>query len=138
MANYGVLVGFKLGLHHVVLKVAVVNGDVPLLISRGAMAKMGMIIDVGANRATFKALEVHDTQLSITDTGHPAFPIEPVPVQAHLANSSRWEDNELQILSPSMRYTQSASSGGEGGCGFPRHQGGLGEVEVGMEPCLLD
>ncbi|CAE7261754.1 RE1 [Symbiodinium natans] len=135
MANYGVLVGFKLGSHQVVLKVAVVNGDVPLLISRGAMAKMGMIIDVGENRATFKALEVHDMQLSVTDTGHPAFPIEPVPVQPHLANSSRWEDNELQILSPSMRYMPNASYGGVGGCGFPGDQGVLGEVEVDLEPC---
>ncbi|CAE7263747.1 GIP, partial [Symbiodinium natans] len=116
VANYGVLVGFRLGSHKLALKVAVVNGEVPLLISRGAMAKMGMVIDVSENRATFRALDVRDMQLTNTDTGHPAFPIFPISVPPHRASSAEWEDNELQILSHGEQYIDHMSdeSGGRG------------------------
>ena len=51
------------------LKVAFVNGNVPLLVSRGALGKMGMLLDVAENRASFKALGVKDLLLENTETG---------------------------------------------------------------------
>ena len=68
---------FSLGKHKVALKVAVVNGEVPLLVSRPALGQLGMVMDIAENTATFSKVGVMDMELSVTETGHPAFPIEP-------------------------------------------------------------
>ncbi|CAE7670636.1 unnamed protein product, partial [Symbiodinium necroappetens] len=48
-----VLVKFKLGDKVVEMKTSIINGDIPLLLSKGALAQLGMVYDVAANRASF-------------------------------------------------------------------------------------
>ena len=98
MAAYGVILGFEIGGHKIALRVAVVNGEVPLLVSRGALGKMGMVLDVEDNTASFKKLGVRDMALSLTDSGHPAFVVKPAVLPKSDGTSSIWEVQEIQIL----------------------------------------
>ena len=77
-SGYSVLVTFELGKFCVQLLVAVVQSDVPLLLSRGALAKLGMVLNVAENRADFQALGLKEVRLISTDTGHPALPMQPI------------------------------------------------------------
>ncbi|CAE7227793.1 RE1 [Symbiodinium sp. CCMP2456] len=90
-ALYSIILTFEVGGHPVVVRVSVVNGDVPLLLSRPVLGKLGMIMDVQRNKADFRELQVHDLQLVITDTGHPAVPIRPIYVEPALAQGGDWE-----------------------------------------------
>ena len=53
------------------LKVSVVNTDVPLLLSRAVLAKLGMNYNLANNTATFGALGGQEIQLNMTQAGHP-------------------------------------------------------------------
>ena len=106
MASYGVILCFELGNKKVCLKVAVVNGEVPLLVSRLALGKMGMIMDVEYNRASFRSLGVTDMTLQITQTGHPAFSVQPACIPRSCLAASNWESAEIQILPLSGQYTE--------------------------------
>ena len=99
MASYGVILCFELGNKKICLKVAVVNGEVPLLVSRPALGKMGMIIDIERNQASFKHLELANMDLQITDTGHPAFPVQPSKLPETCLAPPNWESAEIQIFS---------------------------------------
>ncbi|CAE7470136.1 RE2 [Symbiodinium sp. CCMP2592] len=103
-ATYGVILCFELGSKKVCLKVAVVNGEVPLLVSRPALGKMGMIIDVENNSASFRVLDVRDMALQITDTGHPAFPVHPAVIPKSSAAAPNWESTEIKIFSLNEQY----------------------------------
>ncbi|CAE7585010.1 GIP [Symbiodinium sp. CCMP2592] len=106
VAGYSVAICFSLGKFKVILKVAVVNGEVPLLVSRPALGHLGMVMDVAENTATFKKLGVVDMGLRVTDTGHPAFPIEPVPLPRSYQPLSNGEGPELQIFPSECQYTE--------------------------------
>ena len=106
MASYGVILCFELGNKKVCLKVAVVNGEVPLLVSRLALGKMGMIMDVEYNRASFRSLGVTDMTLQITQTGHPAFSVQPACIPRSCLAASNWESAEIQILPLSGQYIE--------------------------------
>ena len=104
-AVYSVVLTFDIGGHGVLVRVSVVNGDVPLLLSRPVLGRLGMILDVNENRADFKNLHVKDLQLIITDTGHPAVPVRPIFVEAALAQGDGWDGAEVKILSERAQYT---------------------------------
>ncbi|OLP96499.1 Copia protein [Symbiodinium microadriaticum] len=104
VASYGIILGFEMGGFKVALKVAVVNGDVPLLVSRSALGKMGMLLDVAENRASFKALAVEDLLLEITETGHPAFQIKPSPLPKAFVQGPNWDTAEIKIFSQAEQY----------------------------------
>ena len=117
LASYAVILCFELGNKKVALKVAVVNGEVPLLVSRPALGTMGMIIDVAMNRASFRTLGVEDMRLTITDTGHPAFPIQPAALPQAFEAQSTWDNAEIQILSREGQYmTTECFGNGSSGC----------------------
>ena len=65
------------------LKISVVAVDVPLLISRPALADLGMNYDIKENRADFGALDLRSICLGFTTTGHPCLDVmnfsTPVP-----------------------------------------------------------
>ena len=124
MASYGVILCFQLGNKKICLKVAVVNGEVPLLVSRPALGKMGMIIDIERNQASFKHLELASMDLQITDTGHPAFPIQPSKLPETCLAPPNWESAEIQIFSLAGQYTRDCGSG-LSGKGFAGDQIGI-------------
>ena len=107
VAGYAIVICFSLGNYTVALKVAVVNGEVPLLVSRPALARMGMIMDIEANTASFKKLQVADMELTVTETGHPAFPVHPAALPAECQSSfHNGSDAELQIFSKGGQYME--------------------------------
>ena len=72
-ARHAAVLYFALGKKVIGIKVAVVYGEVPLLISRPALGSMGMIMDVAKNVATFRTLGVTDLPLQMTATGTSCF-----------------------------------------------------------------
>ena len=57
------------------VKVSEVTAEVPLLLSRAALAKMQMKYDLEANTADFLALGLRDVKLKTTASGHPALSV---------------------------------------------------------------
>lgn len=57
------------------LKVSAVSVDVPLLISRTALASLGMTYDIRGNTADFMALGFQQVGLGFTSTGHPSLDV---------------------------------------------------------------
>ena len=104
-ASYAVIVTFALKGVVVQAKVAVVHGDVPLLLSRGALAKLGTVLDIAANTADFKFINVKGFPLKITDTGHPAVPFVPIRPPEPLEPRKDWAGEDLMILSSERAYT---------------------------------
>ena len=113
-ASYAMLIGFALGNFEIWLKVAVVKGDVPLLVSRPALGHLGMVLDVERNTATFRALQVADFPLLTTETGHPALPVRPVQANHTLAGAKGWSDEEIRILPRAVQYMVGLQGQGEG------------------------
>ena len=74
---FNVKIKFTLGTKLVCLKVSVINGDVPLLMSKKALAQLGMIYDVARNTADFSEVGLKGFVLLQTTSGHPAIPICP-------------------------------------------------------------
>ena len=109
-ARHAAVIYFDLGEKVIGLKVAVVYGEVPLLISRPVLGALGMIMDVANNRATFRALGVVDLPLQMTETGHPAFPVHPVDPRDFERKAGDWQAQEVEIFSRSQQYTVFALS----------------------------
>ena len=98
---FHVVIKFLLGSKLVSLKVSVINGDVPLLLSKKALAQLGMIYDIAKNVADFSAVELRNFPLLQTTSGHPAIPISPAKAGEG--------DGQLQLLDngpmPAQQYT---------------------------------
>ena len=105
-SRYSVIVGFTLGKYVVFVKTAIVEGDVPLLLSKSTLGAMGMIFDVAHNVADFTALSLKAYPLLVTETGHPALPLVPAPVKVHPGQAHQWnaEASEIQIVPLSPQY----------------------------------
>ena len=103
-ARHAAVIYFEMGDKVVGLKVAVVYGEVPLLISRPALGELGMIMDVAKNVATFRALGVTDLPLQMTETGHPAFPVSPVDPKDFEKKSVDWQAREIEVFPRSQQY----------------------------------
>ncbi|CAE7678552.1 RE2, partial [Symbiodinium sp. CCMP2456] len=76
-SSFHVVLSFKMGQHVVEMRTSIINGDVPLLMSKQALAQLGMIYDVAENRADFTRVGVFGFDLVTTSSGHPAIPIVP-------------------------------------------------------------
>ena len=82
------------------VRAAVVDGEVPLLLSRRVLSALGMIYDVAENSAKFKHLGVGDITLAVTDSGHPAIVVNPRPGQnPRFPSPQEWADDEVKPLS---------------------------------------
>ena len=99
------LVTFEMGRHCVQLLVAIVQGDVPLLLSRSALAKLGMVLNAAENRADFNALGLKGVRLVSTDTGHPALPVQPVCNNRAEADKKRSGHEEITVFLRGEQYT---------------------------------
>ncbi|CAE7251257.1 RE2, partial [Symbiodinium sp. CCMP2456] len=83
-SSFHVVLCFKMGQHVVEMRTSIINGDVPLLMSKQALAQLGMIYDVAENRADFTRVGIHGFDLVTTSSGHPAIPIVPAkPEHGH-------------------------------------------------------
>ena len=100
------VVAFALGEFIVQVKTAIVEGDVPLLLSKKALGNMGMIFDVARNVADFTTLNLKSFPLLITETGHPALPLVPAVLKVHPGQAHDWSAAgiEIQIAPKSPRY----------------------------------
>ena len=76
---FAVWAHFGIGGRHVRIKVAVVQCKVPLLFSRGVLAKLGMVYRVGEQRADLLQLHLHNVEMQLSDTGHPALVVSDFP-----------------------------------------------------------
>ncbi|CAE7634004.1 RE2 [Symbiodinium sp. CCMP2592] len=76
-SSFHVVLYFEMGGQVIELKASIINGDVPLLLSKDSLAQLGMVYDVAANRADFRALGLKGFGLITTTSGHPAIPIIP-------------------------------------------------------------
>ena len=74
---FHVVICFALGNRTVEMKTSIINGDVPLLLSKRALAQLGMVYDIAANCADFKSVNLQKFELITTSSGHPAIPIIP-------------------------------------------------------------
>ena len=75
-SNYSAILFLLLEGRWIGVKAAVIHGDVPLLLSRGALARLGMVLDVARNMASFEAVDLKGFKLCTTSTGHPAIPVD--------------------------------------------------------------
>ena len=74
-SSYAAVILLMIDGNWIAVKASVVHGDVPLLLSRPALGKLGMVLDLANNTADFRALKVKDFALHSTSTGHPAIPV---------------------------------------------------------------
>ncbi|CAE7254046.1 GIP [Symbiodinium natans] len=135
---YSIVISFGLGSQVVQVKVAVVNGDVPLLLSRKVLGQLGMVLDVASNRADFRATGVQGLALHLTETGHPAIAVQPEQKPAG-SNPGPWQDIELQLFPKCAQYTafvaESMSVEGDREllCGDNHVRERVGSASVGLE-----
>ncbi|CAE7565416.1 RE1 [Symbiodinium sp. CCMP2592] len=116
-SNYAIVVSFKVGSSWVLVKVAIIHGDLPLLLSRSVLAELGMVYNLKEHKADFEAVRVSGHPLLSTPTGHPAISVHPggqgIPLEAQ---PKMWDANkcvrgEVQILLDSAAYMADCSGG---------------------------
>ncbi|CAE7372060.1 RE2 [Symbiodinium sp. CCMP2592] len=106
-ANFLATVTFQLGKSTVMIRVAIVNGEVPLLLSRSVLAELGMVFDMAHHTADFVALDVFKYRLLYTETGHPALPVNPQKAPNFVfPDPQEWGADEIKIASSrQQQYT---------------------------------
>ncbi len=75
-ANYSAIILMAIGGKWVAVKAAVIHGDIPLLMSRPALARLGLVMDLGKNVADFRAVSSGEFDLKATPSGHPAICVD--------------------------------------------------------------
>ena len=103
-SKYSVIVAFVLGKFTAHVRAAIVDGDVPLLLSKPALGAMGMIFDVAQNKADFTALNMRAFPLLVTETGHPALPLAPAKVLTEHPHEWSATNSEIKIVPLSPQY----------------------------------
>eukprot|EP00439_Symbiodinium_sp_Y106_P021298 s4955_g2.t1 len=76
-SSFHVVLCFRLGNKVVEMRTSVINGDVPLLMSKPALAQLGMVYELAENKADFTKVGLRNFDLVTTSSGHPAIPIVP-------------------------------------------------------------
>ena len=115
-ASFLATILFEIEGRQVLIRVATVHGDVPLLL-RTVLATLGMVYNMADHSASFQALGVENYKLLYTDTKHPAVPVEPQrPFGFEFPSPQQWGSDEIKILAQGARqYTAyMLSSGGSG------------------------
>ena len=108
-SNYAVVVPLRLlrlGEHWVLIRASVVHGDLPLLMSRSALAALGMVYDLDSHVADFTKVGVQGHPLLTTPSGHPALNVHPgdqgLPpfARPEMWDASKSIRGDIQIISP--------------------------------------
>ena len=121
-SSFHVVVCFKLGNKAVEMKTSVINGDVPLLMSKAALAQLGMVYDVAENAADFTRVGLRNFVLITTSSGHPAIPILPtgpsdgperlIIGETHVQNGAQYTAFALSRVSCSRGLSTSSCTTG--------------------------
>ncbi|OLP93199.1 hypothetical protein AK812_SmicGene24915 [Symbiodinium microadriaticum] len=106
-SSFSVLLTFGLGEKIIQLRASIIPGDIPLLLSKTALARLGMIYDVSSGTADFTKVGLTDYKLLSTPSGHPAIPIVPAKLASGLASVLSIEDLNLE---PRVQYIVHAVS----------------------------
>ena len=75
-ANYSAVILMVIGDRWIAIKAAVIHGEIPLLVSRPALAKLGLLLDLGNNTADFRAIGSGPIELMATASGHPSICVD--------------------------------------------------------------
>ncbi|CAE7529744.1 GIP [Symbiodinium sp. CCMP2592] len=98
-ASYSATIMIQIRSRTFMLKASVVQGEVPLLMSRSALSKLGMIYDVEEHSAKFRNLGIEKYTLLTTDSGHPAIPVSPRRVPGlKWPSPQQWAGSEVIIV----------------------------------------
>ncbi|CAE7504711.1 RE1 [Symbiodinium sp. CCMP2592] len=100
----------------VAVKCAVIHGDIPLLMSRPALAELGLVLDLGTSSASFKRLGSEFLKLQETSSGHPAIRIDHSSLSRPDVSClpKNWEGHGVAVVSPCEVYM--VACGGDWGC----------------------
>ena len=106
-ASYLATIMFQLRGSTVMIRVSIVNGEVPLLLSRSVLAELGMVFDMANLTADFRAVDVSKYRLLYTETGHPALPVNPQKSPNFVfPDPQQWGTDEIKIIpSRKQKYT---------------------------------
>ena len=96
---------FRLGKAVIEVKIAIVQGELPLLLSRPVLARLGMVMDVATNRADFRKVDAYDVPLKVTESGHPALPLSTLKGVPAKATAAFWAAEEIKIHTTGAAYT---------------------------------
>ena len=104
-ASYTASIAMEISGRCFVIRASVVDGEVPLLLSRKALSKLGMIYDIENHTATFKHLGVDHFKLLTTDNGHPAIQVSPKAFgNRKLPSPQEWADDEVRLFLSQSQY----------------------------------
>ena len=104
-ANYTVSIAMEICGKCFVVRASVVDGEVPLLLSRKALSKLGMVYDIENHTARFKHLGIDGFGLLTTDNGHPAIQVNPKAFGRHkLPSPQEWDDDEVKLFTAQSQY----------------------------------
>ena len=106
-STYQATIHFSIGGRCFMVRAAVVQGEVPLLLSRSVLSGLGMVYDVENGTAQFRHLGIANHRLSSTETGHPAIVVRPQNIPGfHTPAPDKWVKGELFIVpKPMQGYT---------------------------------
>ncbi|CAE7806230.1 GIP, partial [Symbiodinium sp. KB8] len=106
-ANFSATIVIQIRDRVFMLRASVVQGEVPLLMSRSALSKLGMVYDLEGHAAQFKHLGIERFSLMTTDSGHPAIPVTPKRVPGmKWPSPQEWASSEVIIVpSAGSQYT---------------------------------
>ncbi|CAE7185372.1 unnamed protein product [Symbiodinium necroappetens] len=110
-SSFYVVVTFRLGGYNIQVRTSIITGDIPLLLSKTVLGKLGMIYDVENGKADFRAINLKDYALTTTSSGHPAIPIVPVSLPADKMSDLQIEDLRLQTAEQYMSVCAVAHQG---------------------------
>ncbi|CAE7270248.1 GIP [Symbiodinium sp. CCMP2592] len=109
-SSFYVVISFRLGQKVVRLRTSVINGDIPLLVSRTVLSKLGMIYDIEQGTADFTKVGLSGFELLSTASGHPAIPIVPVVVDGGNDAALPVEEPRLESREPYTAFAVGFSS----------------------------
>ncbi|CAE7692154.1 GIP [Symbiodinium sp. CCMP2592] len=95
VSTFYIVVCFELGNKIVKVRTSIITGDVPLLLSKTVLGKLGMVFDVEKGKADFNKVGLTDYMLLTTPSGHPAIPI--VPAKAGTGGTCTLQIDDLRL-----------------------------------------
>ena len=109
-ANFTASIAMEILGKRFVIRASVVDGEVPLLLSRKALSKLGMIYDIEQHTAKFRHLGIDTFKLLTTDNGHPAIQVNPSSFAGQkLPTPQEWAEDEVKLFSVRPQYTVHAA-----------------------------
>ena len=99
-SSFYVVLAFELGNKIVQVRTSIINGDVPLLLSKTVLGKLGMVFDIEKGQADFNKVGLRGFDLLVTASGHPAIPIVPTRMDG---DSTMFQAEDLKLV-PKSQY----------------------------------